>query len=59
MKDLFLKLLSWSGYKKVMFGTDWPLIPIKPYIELMKSMKLPESMMEQIMYKNALRFFWK
>ncbi len=59
LRDMFLKFLSWAGPEKVMFGTDWPLIPIRRYMSFMRGMRLDPDIIERIMYGNALRFFWK
>lgn len=43
-------------YHKLLFGTDWPLVQIKPYIKFIKSL-IPEDHYEKIFYKNALNVF--
>ncbi len=45
-------------YEKVMFGSDWPLAPILPYIDFVKDL-IPERYYEDIFYRNALRVFPK
>ncbi len=47
-----------SDYGKFMFGTDWPLVRIDTYIELIKRLT-PEKYHEQIFYENAKRVFTK
>jgi len=43
-------------YDKIMFGTDWPLVPIGPYIEFIKSI-VPETAQEEVFFHNALTVF--
>ncbi|OAA83053.1 amidohydrolase family protein [Clostridium ljungdahlii] len=53
----FIKVIP-NWYEKFLFGTDWPLVPIKSYIELIKSL-FDEKFYEYIFYKNALKVFPK
>lgn len=45
-------------YDKFLFGTDWPLAPVKPYIQFVKEL-IPEEYHEDVFYKTALRVFPK
>ncbi|MCL2406376.1 MAG: amidohydrolase [Defluviitaleaceae bacterium] len=45
-----------NDYKKVIFGTDWPLTPIEPYIEMCKYL-IPEKEWEDVFYNNAVRVY--
>jgi len=45
-----------NNYKKVIFGTDWPLTPVAPYIDFCKSI-LPEWALEDVFYGNAARVY--
>ena len=47
-----------NRYDKVIYGTDWPLINIKSYIEVMK-LVIPVEYHEGFFYNNALRVFPK
>jgi uncharacterized protein len=47
-----------DSYDKLLFGTDWPLIPIAPYIEFIKNL-IPEEFHEQVFYNTALKVFPK
>ena len=62
IRDYFRQGLLFLGdYRKVIFGTDWPLIPIGPYIESCKAL-VPESAWEDVFYNNAIRVYgqsWK
>ncbi|WP_280771899.1 amidohydrolase family protein [Salipaludibacillus daqingensis] len=43
-------------YDKFMFGTDWPLVKIKPYIEFIQS-HIPSSSWEDVFYHTAKEVF--
>jgi uncharacterized protein len=47
-----------DSYDKLIFGTDWPLIPIAPYIEFIKRL-IPEEFHQQVFYDTAVRIFPK
>ncbi len=45
-------------YDKVMYGTDWPLINVKSYLDVMKAV-IPAARHEDVFYNNALRCYKK
>ncbi|RNA69439.1 amidohydrolase family protein [Alteribacter keqinensis] len=45
-------------YDKFMFGTDWPLVRVRPYIEFIQS-HMPEHSWDDVFYETALRVFPK
>ncbi len=45
-------------YDKLLFGTDWPLVQVQPYIDFIKSF-IPEEYHEDVFYHNALKVFPK
>jgi uncharacterized protein len=47
-----------DSYDKLLFGTDWPLIPVAPYIDFIKEL-IPEEFHEQVFYQTALKVFPK
>ncbi|MHC0037009.1 amidohydrolase family protein [Pseudoneobacillus sp. C159] len=47
-----------DSYDKLLFGTDWPLIPIAPYIDFIKKL-IPEEFHEQVFYSTAVKLFPK
>lgn len=47
-----------DSYEKLLFGTDWPLVSQKSYIELMKEI-IPEEHHVSFFYENACRVFPK
>lgn len=46
------------SYEKILFGTDWPLVPIQPYIEFIKHV-VPEEYHKDVFYNNALKVYPK
>lgn len=51
-------LILADSYDKLLFGSDWPLVPIAEYLEFVK-MLIPGEHHEKVFYKNALHFFSK
>lgn len=49
-------LVYLDDYKKVMFGSDWPLVDLKSYVEFVRSL-IPIEHQEDVFYNNALRVF--
>jgi len=45
-----------NNYKKVLYGTDWPLVPMAEYIEFCKKL-MPESAYEDVFFNNANRVY--
>ncbi|GED31948.1 amidohydrolase family protein [Brevibacillus centrosporus] len=45
-------------YEKFLFGTDWPLAPIMPYIQFVLEL-IPAEYHEDVFYKTALKVFPK
>ncbi|MEM5781824.1 MAG: amidohydrolase family protein [Candidatus Aenigmatarchaeota archaeon] len=43
---------------KILFGTDWPLIRMKKYVDFVKNSGINKNEIKKIMYKNALNLFW-
>lgn len=43
-------------YDKFLFGTDWPLAPVKPYIQFVQEL-IPAEYHEDVFYKTALKVF--
>ena len=49
--------LTYLGdYSKVMYGTDWPLVNMKTYLETMMAI-IPPAHHDAVFYQNALRVF--
>jgi len=49
-------LVFLDKYDKVLFGTDWPLVPMGAYIDFCKKL-IPDEFHEKVFYENALRVF--
>ncbi|CDQ20573.1 amidohydrolase family protein [Halobacillus karajensis] len=45
-------------YDKLLFGSDWPLVPIKDYAEFIGEL-IPSKHVEEVFYKNACHVFPK
>lgn len=45
-------------YEKLLFGTDWPLVQVQPYIDFIKTF-IPDQYVEDVFYNNALNVFPK
>ncbi len=57
MKKRLLELIDYSDENKLMYGTDWPLCPMKTYLKFVKSLGLSKQQREKLMYKNAEEVF--
>ena len=54
---LYTQGLSYlNAFQKVLFGTDWPLVPLGRYIEFCKKL-VPESTYEDVFFNNAAKLF--
>lgn len=49
-------LVYLENYEQVLFGSDWPLAPVGPYIEFVKEL-VPEEAYHDVFFRNALRVF--
>ncbi|NLO38348.1 MAG: amidohydrolase [Ruminiclostridium sp.] len=59
MLDHFKQALDYAErYDKFLFGSDWPLAPVMPYIEFVRDL-IPEEYHANVFYQNALRAFPK
>jgi len=47
-----------DSYDKLLFGSDWPLVPVKPYIDFIKNL-IPKEHHEDVFYHTALKIFPK
>ena len=45
-----------NRYERVLFGTDWPLVPMQAYIDFCKKL-VPESSYEDVFYNNAVGLY--
>ncbi|MFH1248596.1 MAG: amidohydrolase family protein [archaeon] len=54
--ESFKSALDYCGYDKIMYGSDWPLVQMKPYINLIEKM-IPSTKRNKVFYKNAKKLF--
>jgi uncharacterized protein len=47
-----------NNYEKYLFGSDWPLVPIAPYVRFIRHL-IPENHHETVFFQNALGVFPK
>ena len=56
LMDYLVMWLGTAGWDKVMYGTDWPLVRMEDYLELMR-LVVPTRWHDDFFYRNALRVF--
>lgn len=54
-KDLFEKIVNKHGADKILFATDCPWREIKEDLDILRSYNLDSTIMDKILYKNALK----
>lgn len=59
--ELVIKPIRWfrmfvESPKKLLFGSDWPLLKVAPYIETVKK-AIPPEQWRNVFYQNAIDFF--
>lgn len=58
MRSRIKKLITYVGSEdKLLYGTDWPLVPMSPYIKFANSLGLSSDGLDRLFYKNAMRLF--
>ncbi len=58
MRQKIKELITYVGSEeKLLYGTDWPLCPMKNYLDFAKNLNLSSNGFEHLFYKNALRLF--
>ncbi len=56
MREKLEKMVAFAGNEKIMFGSDWPLLKMKPYTNfIMSSLRMDD--LQKIAYKNAKKFW--
>jgi predicted TIM-barrel fold metal-dependent hydrolase len=48
--------LEYCEYKRIMYGSDWPLVPMGQYIKLMQR-AIPKQHHKKVFYENAAKVF--
>jgi uncharacterized protein len=61
IEEILVKPLRWvflylGDPTKLMYGTDWPLVPMKPYLEAFKR-AIPQEHWQAVFHDNAARVF--
>ncbi len=57
LRDRFRQgILFLDNYDKILFGTDWPLAAMKPYIDFCKTL-VPEGFHEKYFRENAAKVY--
>jgi len=61
VEELAIKPIRWfwlyvENPKKMMFGSDWPLMDVKPYVEVVMR-AIPREHWDDVFYKNAATLF--
>ncbi|MCL2203164.1 MAG: amidohydrolase [Defluviitaleaceae bacterium] len=56
IQHLTTGLAHLDDYQKVLFGTDWPIVPMEAYIHFCKQL-IPPQAHESVFYHNALRVY--
>jgi len=49
-------LVYLNNYKRALFGTDWPLVPMKEYVEFCQKI-IPPQYYEDVFYNNAFEVY--
>jgi len=48
--------LDYCGFDKLLYGSDWPIVPMKSYIKFIKKI-IPKEYQEKVFYSNAQKLF--
>jgi predicted TIM-barrel fold metal-dependent hydrolase len=43
--------------KQILYGSDWPLVSMGPYIRFFENLEMPEAVKENIRWRTAARLF--
>jgi uncharacterized protein len=58
MRSKIKEMIHYIGSEnKLLYGTDWPLAPMKTYIKFAQSLNLSKEGQDNLFYKNALKLF--
>lgn len=58
IREQVKEIIGYAGDPdKLLFGTDWPIVNIGPYIKLIQSLDLEEEDRERIFWKNTVQVF--
>lgn len=58
MRNQLKEMILWGvNPRKVLWGTDWPLVTMESYLQFMDELRLPPKDKELMMWENAARFY--
>jgi predicted TIM-barrel fold metal-dependent hydrolase len=53
--DVYNRVVQLVGEDKILFGSDYPLIPQRRFLKEIRGLDLPEKVKEKILSDNAMR----
>jgi predicted TIM-barrel fold metal-dependent hydrolase len=56
-KNWISEVIVYAGAKKLLYGTDYPLVEMKPYIKFARSLGIKGENLDLLMWKNAAKLF--
>jgi uncharacterized protein len=58
LRNRVRELLDYADLEdKLIYGTDWPLCPMGPYLDFVRNLGLSEKGLDKLLYGNALKVF--
>ena len=57
MRKRLRELMDYSSPRKLLFGTDWPLSDMRPYVKFVRNLGLGRTDSEYVFHKNAASLF--
>lgn len=57
MKQRIQDMIAYASPRKLIYGTDWPLAPMKDYIKFVKSLGIGKKDLKYVFCKNAAELF--
>ena len=58
MLDQVTELIAYAGEPRyLLYGTDWPLVAMKPYLKLLNELEFTDAQLEDIGWRSAARLF--
>lgn len=57
MHQKITDLIAYAGASKLLYGTDWPVMEMKPYLDFVKTLPFSAREKERVFFKNAAELF--
>lgn len=57
VKKRIQEFIAFASPRKLLYGTDWPLVPMKSYLKFARSLGIKKDDMEYVLWKNAAALF--